>query len=275
MSNLSPELLSIEIRKACLKMTNKANSSHIGSMFSCIDLISVLYTKILNIDPLDPENPSRDFFLQSKGHAGAALYAALSKLNFFDEKLLQTYYQNGSKLGGHISHKEIPGVEISTGSLGHALSIGAGISLELKNKKRDNKVFVLLSDGELDEGSNWEAILFSNHHKLKNLTIIIDYNKLQSIRSISETLELEPLDKKFLSFGWEVSTIDGHNFIEIEKALAKVNNKPHVIIANTIKGKGVSFMENSVLWHYRSAQNDEYKMALREIENSVKSREDN
>jgi len=265
MTNLTPEELARSIRIECLKMTNRANSSHIGSMFSCADIVSVLYSRILNFDVAMPTSEKRDYFLQSKGHAGGALYASLASLGFFKKELLKTYYQNGSKFGGHISHKDIEGVEISTGSLGHALSIGCGISIELKNKNLPNRTFVLLSDGELDEGSNWEAMLFAGHHILNNLTIIIDYNKLQSIKPVSETLGLEPLEDKFKSFGWEVCSIDGHNYSEIEETLNRNSTKPFCIIAHTIKGKGVSFMENSVLWHYRSPQGQEFEDALKEL----------
>ena len=259
--------LAREIRINCLKLTNLAKSSHIGSMFSCADILAVLYSNIMKFNSAKPMSLDRDFFLQSKGHAGCAQYVCLSKLGFFNEKTLKTYFQNGSKLGGHISHKDVNGVEISTGSLGHALSIGAGIALELKKLKKHNRVFVLLSDGELDEGSNWEAILFAAHHKLNNLIVIIDYNKLQSIKSVNETLLLEPLIDKWITFNWDVDSIDGHNHNELGDALKRDSKKPHCIIANTIKGKGVSFMENNNLWHYRSPQGTEFNNALRELEN--------
>ena len=259
--------LAKEIRINCLKLTNAAKSSHLGSMFSCADILAVLYGNVLKLNPKQPMSLDRDYFLQSKGHAGCAQYVCLSKLGFFDEKILSTYYQNGSKLGGHISHKGINGVEISTGSLGHALSIGSGIALELKKLKKKNRVFVLLSDGELDEGSNWEAILFSAHHKLNNLVAIVDYNKLQSIKSVEETLSIEPLIDKWNSFGWDVENINGHNHEEVNRSLNKVSKKPLCVIANTIKGKGVSFMENNNLWHYRSPQGTEFSKAIKELEN--------
>ena len=264
----NPSELAKEIRIECLKMTNRAKSSHVGSMFSCADIVSVLYSKILKYDAENPNDDERDYFLQSKGHAGAVLYVALAKNNFFDEKLLETYYQNGSILGGHISHKGVPGVELSTGSLGHALSVGCGIALELKKKGKKNNVYVLLSDGEIDEGSNWEAFLFAGHHNLNNLTAIIDYNKIQSIGSTFETLDLEPIERKIESFRWKTDSIDGHNLDEIENILTKESSQPRCVIANTIKGKGVSFMENSVLWHYRSPQDEEFDAALQELKNS-------
>ena len=253
-------------------MTNRAKSSHLGSMFSCVDIISVLYSRVMNFNSSLPEADNRDFFFQSKGHAGAVLYAVLSKYGFFEDSLLETYYQNGSKLGGHISHKGIPGVELSTGSLGHALSVACGVSLELKKQKKTNRVFTLLSDGEMDEGSNWEAIMFAGHHVLNNLTIVIDYNKLQSLTSTYETLNLEPLEKKLIDFGWNVSSIDGHSYDELENSLKSHSDKPFCIIANTTKGKGVSFMEDSVLWHYRSPQGHEFEDAMRELKSKQDSK---
>ena len=189
----------------------------------------------------------------------------MSKYGFFEEGLLETYYQNGSKLGGHISHKGIPGVELSTGSLGHALSVSCGVALELKKQSKINRVFTLLSDGEMDEGSNWEALMFAGHHNLDNLTIVIDYNKLQSLTSTYETLNLEPLEDKLKDFGWSVTSVDGHAYAELENSLQSKNDKPLCVIANTIKGKGVSFMENSVLWHYRSPQGHEFEDAMKEL----------
>ena len=261
-----PSKLANEIRIECLRMTNRAQSSHLGSMFSCADIVAVLYSRVLKFNSKKPKDENRDFFFQSKGHAGGVLYATLAKYNFFDRDLLKTYYQNGSKFGGHISHKGIPGVELSTGSLGHALSVSCGVALELKNQIKENKVFTLLSDGEMDEGSNWEALMFAGHHNLNNLTIIIDYNKLQSLTSTYETLNLEPLEEKLVNFGWEVLSIDGHNYAEIEKSLKHETDRPLCIIANTTKGKGVSFMEDSVLWHYRSPQGEEFDDALNELE---------
>ncbi len=258
------------LRASVLKMASRGKSSHIGSCLSIADIISVLFTDHLKIYPEDPNYSNRDRFILSKGHAGAIVYAALSKIGFFDEKLLETHYQNGSYLSGHVSHKNIPGVEISTGSLGHGLSIGCGIAYEAKIKKRNFRVFVLMSDGECDEGSNWESILFAPHHKLSNLYALIDYNKIQSIKSVQETLDLEPLEEKWNSFGWNVLRCSGHDHIEINNKLLSANksDKPTVIIFDTIKGKGVKFMENNPLWHYRPPSKDDLKKALNEIEKS-------
>ena len=249
-------------------MTHYGKSSHIASILSIVDIVSVLYESILNIDPKKPKKPNRDRFILSKGHAGAAIYAALAEKGFFKVSELKKHCSNGSNLSGHVSHKNIPGVEFSTGSLGHGLSVSCGIAYSAKMNKSKFRVFALLSDGECDEGSNWEAILFAAHHKLNNLVAIIDYNKLQSIESTHDTLNLEPFAEKWIAFGWQVIEVDGHNHDEIFKALKK-NNKidlPLCIIAHTTKGKGVSFMENNNLWHYRSPQNGEYRNAIKELE---------
>ena len=257
-----------KIRLHALRMTSLGGSSHIGSILSMTDLVAVLYGAILRVDSQNPKWPGRDRFILSKGHAGAGVYAALAEKGFFDVKTLDKHYQDGSILSGHISHKGVPGVELSTGSLGHGLSGGAGMAYGAKLDQQRHRIFVLMSDGECDEGSNWEAILFAAHHGLDNLIAIVDYNKLQSIGLVSETLGLEPFADKWRSFGWSVREIDGHNHTEINETLANLPldiEKPSCIIAHTTKGKGVSFMENSVLWHYRTARGDEYTAALKEL----------
>ena len=257
--------LAKSIRKHVLKMTSKGKSSHVGSALSIADILAVLYSSI-NISPEDPLDPKRDRFILSKGHAGAAVYAILAELGFFSKEILDTHYQDGSILSGHVSHKGVPGVEFSTGSLGHGLSVAAGFALAAKRRSLNFNSFALLSDGELDEGSNWEAILFAPHHNLDNLTCIVDYNKLQSLTTVSETLNLEPLKEKIITFGWNVIDIDGHNHDELKNAFNESTNKPKFIIANTIKGKGVSFMENKVVWHYKSANHEELEKGLKELE---------
>ncbi|WP_309225806.1 transketolase [Sphaerospermopsis sp. LEGE 08334] len=262
------EKLAHQIRKHALRMTSLGKSSHIGSVFSIADILAVLYGEILQVDPQNPTWPARDRFILSKGHAGAGVYAVLAERGFFPAEKLNTHYQDGSDLSGHVSHKGIPGVEFSTGSLGHGLSVGAGMAYGGKLDDLSHRVFVLLSDGECDEGSNWEAILFAAHHHLDNLVAIIDYNKLQSITTIKETLNLEPFADKWRSFGWAVQEIDGHDHSAIRSACLQIPfelGKPNCIIAHTTKGKGVSFMEDSVLWHYRSAQGEEYEKALQEL----------
>jgi len=261
--------LAKRIRIHAVKMTAHGKSSHVGSVLSIADILAVLYNDILRVKPAQPDWKDRDRFILSKGHAGAGVYAVLAEKEFFPTEILNTHCQNGSSFSGHISHLGIPGVELSTGSLGHGLSVGVGLALAAKMDKKDYRTFVVMSDGECDEGSNWEAILFSSHHKLDNLIAIIDYNKIQSIAPVKDTIGLEPFADKFISFGWNVSTVDGHNIDDLKHTLSAVplcKNKPSVIIANTIKGKGISFMENKVLWHYRSPQGEELERALKELE---------
>ena len=229
-----------KIRLHALEMTHLGKSSHIGSILSIADIVAVLYENILNIYPKDPYNDKRDRFILSKGHAGAAIYAVLAEKKFFSKLKLKKHYSNGSNLSGHVSHKNIPGVEFSTGSLGHGLPVAAGIAFAGKIDKKKHRIFVLMSDGECDEGSTWESVLFASHHKLSNLIAIIDYNKLQSIHSVKKTLNLEPFKEKWEAFGWRVIEIDGHNHHEIILALQRKNKskKPTCIISHTIKGKG-------------------------------------
>lgn len=253
------------LRIHALNMTSDAGTSHIGSMFSIADIIAVLYNDVLNYNP-KKKISERDRFILSKGHSGGIVYAALAEKGFFSKKKLKDYCKNGSFFSGHISHYKISGVELSTGSLGHGLSVASGIALAIKDKKKP-RVFNLMSDGELNEGSNWEAIMFAAHFKLNNLVNIIDYNKLQSIKSTKETMNLEPLKMKWVSFGWNVVEIDGHNYKKIYQALQKKKNskKPLCVIAHTTKGKGVDFMENNNLWHYRTAKGEEYYKALEQL----------
>ena len=264
---MKTEIISKQVRLDIIKMINKGSSSHIGSALSCVDLVISVYKYFLKYDPNNPTDPDRDIFILSKGHAGAAVYATLANLGFFDREKLDTHYQNDSDLSGHVSHKNVPGVEFSTGSLGHGLSVGTGAALAMRKKNQSRKVCVLMSDGECDEGSIWEAAMFASHHKLSNLLCIIDYNKLQSLDTVSNTLELEPFSLKWESFGWKALEIEGHDFNAIKKALnsASESERPVCIIANTTKGKGVSFMEDSVLWHYRTPKDDEFDDAINEL----------
>ena len=267
---LDPRDFARKIRINAVQMVNAGNSSHIGSALGVADIVAVLFNNILNINSREPRDENRDRFILSKGHSGAIVYAAMSERGFLAKEKLLTHYQNGSTLSGHISHIGNPGIELSTGSLGHGLSVCVGISLALLKKNNRSRVFCLLSDGECDEGSVWEAALFAAHHKLTNLVAIIDYNKLQSLNTNEKTLNLEPFEDKWKSFGWEVINLDGHNYKDLIEALTSNPNlsKPLVVIANTTKGKGVSFMENSVLWHYRTPKNEEFEAAIAELENS-------
>ncbi len=253
-----------KIRKHILNMVHNSGGSHIASALSIVDIISVLYNEILKVDNKNPKWKERDRFILSKGHACTPIYATLAELDFISISDLELYGKNNSILMNHVSHK-VAGVEFSTGALGHGLPFGVGKAKSAKILNEKWKTFVLLSDGELDEGSNWEAFMFAAHHKLNNLTAIIDYNKLQSLDTVEKTMGLEPLAEKFKSFGWEVFEVDGHDYSQISSALLFKNSNPKVIIAHTIKGKGVSFMENKVEWHYKTPNKVELDLALSEL----------
>lgn len=254
------------VRGHILRMTSRGRSSHVGSALSCADVLAVLYTDILQVDPANPRWPGRDRFIMSKGHAGAALYAVLAERGFFDPAVLHRHYQNGSYLSGHVSHVGIPGVEISTGSLGHGLPVGAGLAWRARQTGRSWRTFVLLGDGECDEGSVWEAAMFAGHHELSHLTAIVDWNNLQSLGTCEETMRLEPFADKWRSFGWAVAEVDGHDHGALGAALRVPDrSRPRCVLAHTIKGKGVSFMEDQVLWHYRPPSAEELARALAEV----------
>jgi transketolase len=259
------ESLALAARKWALRMTNEAKSSHIGSSLSVIDILSVLYTGVAEISPTNWTDPDRDVVILSKGHAAAGLYAVLGLQGFFSEEDLMNFCTDGSNYGGHITHHGKIGVELSTGSLGHGLPYGLGIALGLMRRKSSSKVYVVISDGECDEGTIWESALLAQQYELNNLFVIIDRNGLQSLTSTELTVALEPLADKWAAFNWNVVTVDGHSHNELRRVLIK-SDKPNCIIANTIKGKGVSFMENSILWHYRPPSLQELALALSELE---------
>jgi len=263
--------LAKRIRRHCVLMTSRANASHIGSSLSTADLLAVLYSGFLRFDSERPDWPERDRFILSKGHGCAALYAVLAECGYFPVERLDTFYQDGSPLAGHATHKDVPGVEVSTGSLGHGLSLGTGMALAGRRDGKDYRVWCMLSDGECDEGSTWEPALFAPHHRLDNLVAIIDYNKVQSFGTVKEVLDLEPLGEKWRAFGWGVREIDGHDLGAIADAYAAVPfvpGRPSCIVAHTVKGKGVSYMEGQLLWHYRAPRGEDLEKALREIEES-------
>lgn len=264
--------LARRIRRHALTMVSSGGSSHIGAVLSVADILAVLYGRVLNVDPQDPGKSDRDRFVLSKGHAGAGVYACLAECGFFPTAKLQTHYQNGSDLSGHVSHKGIPGVELSTGSLGHGLSVGAGMAFGAKLDRARYRVVVVLSDGECDEGSTWEPALFASHHRLENLIAVIDYNKIQSLASTTETINLEPFADKWRAFGWGVREVDGHDHALLFEAFSQLPlevGRPTCVIAHTTKGKGVSFMENKVLWHYRTPRGEEYEAAIRELGEAI------
>lgn len=262
------EQLAWLIRRHGIEMTHLSGGSHIGAVLSAADILAVLYADILRYDPEDPEWDGRDRFIMSKGHAGAAVYAALAESGFFAPAELKTHYQNGSRLSGHVSH-HLPGVDLSTGSLGHGLCAAAGMALAAKQDGKHHRVFAVLGDGECDEGSVWEAALFANQYRLENLVAIIDHNHMQSLDTCEKTLELEDFGAKWRAFGWNVIELNGHDHNALRSALTdtrSAGHKPTVVIANTVKGKGVSFMENDILWHYRFPHDGwEYDGAVTEL----------
>lgn len=245
-----------KIRKKILKLIYSSKASHLGSSFSCVDIIFVLYKFFIK---------KKNIFILSKGHACLAYYCVLKEFDYISSRALNSFGKNNSILMGHASHK-VPGIDFSTGSLGHGIPYATGRALAEKINKTNNNIYVLISDGELNEGTTWESLLFASFHNLNNLFVIIDYNKIQSIDLTKNILKLEPLIMKFKSFNCSTKIINGHNINQIYQSLLKKDkNKPTVIIANTVKGKGVSFFENKVLWHYRSPNKTELKLAIKEL----------
>ncbi len=260
--------LSKRIRARCLRMTHRGKSGHIGSMLSMADLLAVLYLKILKVNPKKPDWPDRDRFILSKGHGGAAVYAALSELGFFPGDWLDTYYLDNGKLSGHISH-HVPGVEFSTGSLGHGLPVALGMAIAARYRGKSHRVYCLMSDGDCNEGSTWEAIMMAAQHKLSNLTAIVDYNRVQALGRMENVIEMEPFAEKLKNFHWAVRTIDGHNHEDIERTLKAVpfeEEKPSFILARTVKGKPISWMEGTVSCHYGAVNDEQLGSALKELE---------
>ncbi|MCE9606314.1 MAG: transketolase [Planctomycetia bacterium] len=260
--------LARRIRLHTLRMVHATKASHIGSCFSMTDILAVLYGSVLRVNPRRPEWDDRDRFVLSKGHGAAAIYAVLAERGFFPLAWLDTFCRDGSHLAGHITHHGVPGVEMSSGSLGHGLSTATGMALAGKSDARPYRVYALLSDGELDEGSSWEAILFAPHHKLDNLVAIVDYNKIQSFGTVDEVLPLDPLADKWRAFGWSVLEVDGHDPEALLAAFDQVPlvaGRPTVVIAHTVKGKGVSFMEDKLAWHYKSPDDAQLATAYHEL----------
>lgn len=250
-------------------MVHEAKSAHVGGALSMADILAALYGGVLRVDPKRPSWPERDRFILSKGHACAAFYATLAFCGFFPEEWLDTFYRDGGRLAGHATHTGVPGVEFSTGSLGHGLSVSTGIALAGKRDGAPWRVFALLSDGECDEGSTWEPALFAPQHGLDNLIAIVDYNKIQSLGRTKEVLDLDPFADKWKAFGWAVREINGHDMEQVVDTLTAVPfeaGRPSCVIAHTVKGKGVGFMEDKLLWHYRNPSVEEYQAAVAEIE---------
>lgn len=260
------ELLSL--RRKALEMAYKSGGAHLGATFSVAEIVSVLYKNILNLRKGDPNFPQRDRLILSKGHGCIAVYWHLAKLKYFPERELDLYCSPKGILPGHTTIT-VPGVEASTGSLGHGLPIGVGMAYAAKLDKKKWRTYVVLSDGDMQEGSTWEAIMSAGHFKLDNLIAIIDFNNLNSFQKVTDTFtNFLPLREKFESFGWTVLEVDGHDVSQIHRALKRIpfsKNKPSAIIARTIKGKGISFMEGNGIWHYRAPTKEEYEQALEEL----------
>ncbi|HEV2647072.1 MAG TPA: transketolase [Acidobacteriaceae bacterium] len=256
------------LRAHAVRMVHRSKASHLGSCLSMADILACLYWGTLRIRPEEPGWEMRDRFILSKGHGAAILYATLAERGFFPVEELATYCEGGSRLTGHVT-SGVAGVELSSGSLGHGLPVGCGLALAAARESLDRRCFVLLSDGELDEGSNWEAILFAPQHRLDNLTVIVDYNKIQSFGRVEDVLDLEPLADKFRAFRWAVREVDGHNvdeLLETFSALPFEPGKPSVVIAHTVKGKGIDFMEDDLQWHYKFPTTEQMQAALDELE---------
>jgi len=257
-----------ELRKLIFKTICNAGGGHLPTCLSMADLLTVLYYEVLRVDPKNIKAPDRDRFILSKGHGGVALYAILADKGFFDPEHLATHGKKGTMLGGHPDMHKVPGIEASTGALGHGLPFGVGIALAAKKDAAKYRTFVLAGDGECQEGSVWEAALFASQAKLDNLTVIVDHNKLQAMGPLEEIVGLEPLGAKWSAFGWAVEEVDGHDMDALRAIFKKapfVKGKPNCVIAHTIKGKGISFMENVPIWHYRQPKPEEMQRACTEL----------
>jgi transketolase len=261
--------LARSIRLTVLEMVSRAGSAHVGSVYSCADILAALYGHVLRLRPSDPEWSDRDRFVLSKGHAAAGLYAALAEREFFPRERLREFAVDGGSLYGHADHHGVPGVELSTGSLGHGFPVAVGLATGVRRLGRQGRVFALLSDGECDEGSTWEAALLAPAWRLTNLTAIVDYNRIQSYGRTDEVIPLDPLGDKWSAFGWAVREVDGHDhaalLATLDPAAWPAADRPRCVIAHTTKGKGVSFMEDDVLWHYRTPRGEEYERAVAEL----------
>lgn len=251
-------------RISILKMTHAAQVSHVASALSVVDILAAIYSRKSAPTPSEVDSQFRELIILSKGHAASALYAILAELDFFPAEWLNSYCDDSAALGGHVTSTGVPGVELSTGSLGHGLPYGVGIAISRKKSGIQSPVIVVISDGECNEGTTWESALIANRFKLDNLVVIIDRNRIQSLDFTEKTIPLEPLSDKWCAFGWEVSEVDGHSIKDIQLAI-KSRQACKVIIANTTKGKGVSFMENTIKWHYKSPNDSELSLALDEV----------
>jgi len=266
---MTSEELALRIKLKAWNMAYKAKASHMGGNFSVADAIAVLYKDIANYNPQNPQDENRDRIVLSKGHCCAVMYAVLAECGFFSAKELDTFGENGSLFSCHISAK-VPGVELSSGSLGHGAAVAAGIALNGKLKNKNYHVYAICGDGECNEGSIWEMIMFAGQMKLNNFTVIVDANKMQALGDTKDIINIEPMAEKWRSFGWYAIDVDGHNHDELRAAFRKDSEgKPKVIIAHTIKGNGISFMENSLWWHYQIPFGDYYTTAINELNQQI------
>jgi len=275
LSDSQLELKSLKLRRRTLDIIKHAGAGHTGGSLSCLDILNVLYNRVLNVSPENFKDPNRDRYVQSKGHSVEALFSVLADRGFFPQSELETLCQYKSHFVGHPTRK-VPGVEQNTGALGHGLPIGVGMAIAGKKDRADYRVFVLLGDGELAEGSNWEAAMAAAHYDLNNLIAIVDHNTLQITGRTRDVCSNEPLDEKFRAFGWNVETIDGHSIPALTSAFSRRvhvarpdRTRPKVVIANTTKGKGISFMEDIVKWHHGVPSDQEYKKALAELDTAI------
>ncbi len=265
---MNSEELARKIRIHAIDMVKHAHASHIGGILSVADIIAVLYADVMNYDNKSPQKEDRDRFVLSKGHTGVAVYAALAECGFFPIEQLDSYGDDGGIFSCHISHKRVPGIEISTGSLGHGCGVACGMAMHGKLRNKNYRVYTVVGDGECNEGSVWEMAMLAAQYKLDNFTVVVDKNRMQAMGFCKDIIDMEPFEDKWESFGWKTIEIaDGNNHEQLRKAFAvKAEGVPKVIIANTVKGKGVSFMENDLLWHYRDPQGEYYEKAKKELE---------
>lgn len=273
MDKLKLEKIALEIRKGALTAVYSAQSGHPGGSLSIADLLAYLYFEEMNVDPKNPKAPERDRLVLSKGHTSPALYAALAERGFFPKEDLKTFRHKDSYLQGHPDMKHIPGVDMSSGSLGQGISAACGMALSAKIAEKKYRVWAIVGDGESQEGQVWEAAMFAAHYGLNNLCVFVDFNGLQIDGPVTEVMNPTPLDEKFAAFGWNTMVIDGHDFDQIEKAVkaAKESAKPMAVIMKTVKGKGISFMENKCSWHGSAPKTEQYEIGMKELEEAEKA----
>lgn len=257
------------IKKSIIHMTHYSRSSHVGSCLSIADILYALYFEVMNIDSQNPLKSDRDRFILSKGHGSAALYATLAEKGFFSKELLDKFYIDGGVLPGHLDKDSVPGIEVSSGSLGHGLSIGVGMSIANRQEKNPGQVYVVLGDGECNEGSVWEAAMLAATLKLGNLTAIVDFNKLQGFGRTNDVIDQTNMAERWRCFGWETFDVDGHSVDELTSVLKLPHNRPKAVIAHTVKGKGISFMENKLEWHYKSPDSTQRMQAVNELDGII------